>query len=53
MISNLAIANIFLFCAILCLALSAAASAPLYFFYSFGATVLAGAVRHGQLPHKS
>ena len=50
--TNLTIANIFLFCAILCLALSAMIASPFYFFYSFGATALAGAVRHSQLPHK-
>ena len=50
--TNLTIANIFLFCAILCLALSAIVHSPFYFIYSFGATALAGAVRHSQLPHK-
>ena len=50
--TNLTIANIFLFFAILCLTLSAAASAPLMFLYSMGATAMAGAVRHGQLPKK-
>ena len=50
--TNLAIANIFMFLAILCLALSAMVSAPLFFVFSFGATVMAGAVRHGQLPKK-
>jgi hypothetical protein len=50
--NNLTIANIFLFCAILCLALSAIVQSPFYFFYSFGATALAGAVRHSQLPQK-
>lgn len=50
--TNLAIANIFLFCAILCMALSAMVSSPLFFIYSVGATTLAGAVRHGQLPNK-
>jgi hypothetical protein len=50
--TNLTIANIFLFCAILCLALSAMIGSPFYFIYSFGTTALAGAVRHSQLPHK-
>jgi hypothetical protein len=50
-ISNLTIANIFLFLAILCMVLSAAAALPLYFVYSFAATTLAGAVRYNQLPH--
>ena len=40
--TNLTIANIFLFFAILCLALSAMVSRPLYFIYSFGATVAGG-----------
>jgi hypothetical protein len=51
LISNLTIANIFLFLAILCMVLSAAAALPLYFVYSVGATTLAGAVRYNQLPH--
>lgn len=51
MLSNLAIANIFLFLAILCMVLSAVAAMPLYFIYSAGATTLAGAVRYDQLPH--
>jgi hypothetical protein len=50
-ISNLTIANIFLFLAILCMVLSALAALPLYFVYSIGATALAGAVRYNQLPH--
>jgi len=50
-ISNLTIANIFLFLAILCMVLSAAAALPLYFVYSIAATALAGAVRYNQLPH--
>jgi hypothetical protein len=49
--SNLTIANIMLFFAILCLTLSAAAGMMLFFFYSMAATTLAGAVRHQQLPH--
>ncbi len=51
MISNLTIANIMLFFAILCLALSAEARAPLFFVYSMVAVTLAGALRHQQLPH--
>jgi hypothetical protein len=51
LISNLTIANIFLFLAILCMVLSAVAALPLYFVYSIGATALAGAVRYDQLPH--
>jgi hypothetical protein len=49
--TNLTIANIFLFIAILCLTLSAAAGMTLMFVYSMAATTLAGAVRHQQLPH--
>jgi hypothetical protein len=49
--SNLTIANIMLFFAILCLVLSAAAGMVLFFVYSMVATTLAGAVRHQQLPH--
>jgi hypothetical protein len=49
--SNLTIANIFLFLAILCMALSFSAGLMLYFLYSIGATVMAGAVRHQQMPH--
>jgi hypothetical protein len=48
--SNLTIANIFLFLAILCMVLSASVGMPLYFLYSIGATTLAGAVRYDQLP---
>ena len=51
--TNLTIANIFLFFAILCLTLSAAASAPLMFLYSMGATAMAGAVRHGELTEEA
>ena len=50
--TNLTIANIFLFFAILCLVLSAQAGMPLYIFYSLIAITLAGAVRHDQMPHK-
>jgi hypothetical protein len=50
-VTNLTIANILLFFAILCLALSVEAGSTLYFVYSFVAITLAGAVRHGQLPH--
>jgi hypothetical protein len=49
--TNLTIANIFVFLAILCMVLSAAAGLTLFFVYSIGATTLAGAVRHQQLPH--
>jgi hypothetical protein len=50
--SNLTIANIFLFFAILCMTLSFSAGLMLYFVYSIGATAMAGAVRYEQLPHK-
>jgi hypothetical protein len=50
--SNLTIANIFLFFAILCMTLSFSAGLMLYFVYSIGATAMAGAVRHQQLPPK-
>ena len=50
--SNLTIANIFLFFAILCMTLSFAAGLTLYFIYSIGATTMAGAVRYQQLPQK-
>lgn len=48
--SNLTIANIFLFFAILCMTLSFSAGLMLYFVYSIGATAMAGAVRYQQLP---
>jgi hypothetical protein len=51
--SNLTIANIFLFLALLCMVLSASVAMPLYFFYSIGATALAGAVRYDQLPDEA
>jgi hypothetical protein len=50
--SNLTIANIFLFFAILCMTLSFYAGLVLYFVYSIGATAMAGAVRYEQMPHK-
>jgi len=50
--TNLTIANIFLFVAILCMALSFSAGLFLYFVYSIGATAMAGAVRYQQLPEK-
>ena len=50
--SNLTIANIFLFFALLCMTLSFSAGLMLYFLYSIGATAMAGAVRHQQLPVK-
>jgi membrane protein insertase Oxa1/YidC/SpoIIIJ len=49
--SNLTIANIFLFLAILCMVLSLSAGLLLYFFYSIGATAMAGAIRYNQMPH--
>jgi hypothetical protein len=51
-VSNLMISNIFLFFAILCLAISAELAWPLYFVYSTVATGLAGAVRYHQLPEE-
>jgi hypothetical protein len=50
--SNLTIANIFLFFAILCMVLSFSEGLMLYFVYSIVATAMAGAVRYQQLPHK-
>jgi len=50
--SNLTIANIFLFFALLCMTLSFSAGLMLYFVYSIGATAMAGAVRYQQLPEK-
>jgi hypothetical protein len=50
--SNLTIANIFLFFAILCMTLSFSAGLLLYFVYSIAATAMAGAVRYHQLDHK-
>jgi hypothetical protein len=50
--SNLTIANVFLFFAILCMTLSFSAGLMLYFVYSIGATAMAGAVRYQQLPEK-
>jgi len=49
--SNLTIANIFLFFAILCMTLSFYAGLMLFYVYSIGATAMAGALRHQQLPH--
>jgi hypothetical protein len=51
--SNLTIANIFLFFAILCMTLSFAEGLMLYFVYSIVATAMAGAVRYQQLPEKT
>ena len=51
--TNLTIANIFLFFAILCMALSFSEGMLLYFIYSIGATAMAGAVRYDQLPHET
>jgi membrane protein insertase Oxa1/YidC/SpoIIIJ len=50
--TNLRIANILLFFAILCMTLSFSAGLLLYFVYSIAATALAGAVRYQQLDHK-
>jgi hypothetical protein len=50
--TNLHIANILLFFAILCMTLSFSAGLLLYFVYSIGATAMAGAVRYQQLDHK-
>jgi hypothetical protein len=49
--SNLTIANIFLFFAILCMALSFSAGLMLFFVYSIVATAMAGALRYQQMPH--
>ena len=49
--SNLTIANIFLFFAILCMTLSFSAGLMLFFVYSTGATAMAAALRHQQMPH--
>jgi membrane protein insertase Oxa1/YidC/SpoIIIJ len=51
--SNLTIANIFLFVAVLCMVLSFQAGLLLYFIYSIAAVAMAGAVRHQQLPEKA
>lgn len=48
--SNLTIANILLFFAILCLALSFQAGLFLYFIYSIAAVAMAGALRYQLLP---
>jgi hypothetical protein len=50
-VTNLTIANIFLFLSILCLAISAQLMMPLFFIYSMVAVTLAGALRYDQLPH--
>jgi hypothetical protein len=50
--TNLTIANILLFFAILCMTLSFSAGLLLYFVYSIGATAMAGAVRYHQLDHE-
>lgn len=49
--SNLTIANIMLFFAILCLTLSAAAGLTLFFIYSIAAVGMAAALRHSQMDH--
>ena len=51
--SNLTIANIFLFSRSSAWLSAPLVQSPFYFFYSFGATTLAGAVRHSQLPHET
>ncbi|HEX3932624.1 MAG TPA: hypothetical protein VHW64_18150 [Nocardioides sp.] len=48
--SNLTIANILLFFAILCLALSFEVGLYLYFIYSIAAVAMAGALRYQLLP---
>ena len=50
--SNLTIANIMMFFAILCLTLSASAGIPLFFVYSMAAVAMAGALRHSLMDHK-
>ena len=50
--TNLHIANILLFMAILCMTLSMAAGLLLYFIYSIAATAMAGAIRYQQMEHK-
>jgi hypothetical protein len=50
--SNLTIANVFVFLAILCMTLSFAAGMLLYFVYSIGATAMAGALRYQQMDHE-
>ena len=47
--SNVTIANIFLFITILCLAVSAQLGAIVFCFYSFAGIVLAGMMRHTEL----
>ncbi len=47
--TNVTIANIFLFITILCLAVSAQLGSIMFFFYSFAAIVLAGMMRHTEL----
>jgi hypothetical protein len=50
--SNLTIANILLFFAILCLTLSFSAGLLLYFIYSIAAVAMAGALRYQLMPDK-
>ena len=47
--TNVTIANIFLFITILCLAVSAQLGNMVFFVYSFAAIVLAGMKRHTEL----
>jgi hypothetical protein len=49
--SNLTIANILLFFAISCLALSFSAGLYLYFIYSIAAVAMAAALRYQLMPH--
>ena len=49
--TNLTIANIFLFLRDPVHGAQRRRRSPLFFIYSIGATALAGAVRHQQLPH--
>jgi hypothetical protein len=51
-VSNLKIANFFLFVTILLMALCAKEGLVLYFIYAMAATAMAGAVRWYQLPHE-
>ena len=48
--SNLTIANILLFFAILCLTLSFASGLYLYFIYSIAAVAMAGTLRYQLMP---
>jgi hypothetical protein len=50
--SNLTIANILLFFAVLCLTLSFAAGLTLFFVYSIAAVAMAGTLRYQLLPRR-